>query len=321
MKMRFSGFILCLFAGVSSLTAGPTGGPEISSRQADMSFISAGKEWEYILTKGHSLETSVLYHMRFEDSVDVNGHTYSQFVNYEAIRYEDGLQGYGEVLPVESCYPASYYREEGETVYILMQANGLPATGDLDPQSDYTEAVLMDFSLQDGDVLPAGLFDKEVGVPLLHVRYVESGNAEPDPGRRYYGLYSVSDGGGQIDYRPIFGEGFGLTTGILPDVELEWTTGEFESFLLSVRQGEEIVYKDGKYDYLWGTDSVEAVEGILQAPELKDGMVCLPGTAIAIFDIAGRKVAEGVGEVAVSHLPQGMYVAQAGGKTLKFLAR
>lgn len=278
--------------------------------------ICQDRVWEYVRTTYSYDGTSTLYQMKFDGTVEVNGHIYHRFVNFSGAKYDDGMQGEGIPLEESDLRPASYYREEGDITYILMQGDS-PAVGDIDPQLDYSETVMMDFSLPEGSVFPDDLYKMWYDSLTLHVHYMDSDDDDvTGTERRYFELYEIADGE-NIYYKPIFGEGIGLTTGILPYIELEWTTGMWESFLLSVKQGDEFIYKDRWY----GFDGVEAVEGVMQAPELKDGMVCLPGTAIAIFDIAGRKVAEGVGEVAVSHLPQGMYVAQAGSKTLKFLAR
>lgn len=307
-----TGFLCMITVGVAQDFGEP-------SQQDDMSFISEDKVWEYITTTGYYLDPVTLYHMRFDGSLEVNGHTYSKFVNYEAIIYKDGLTGEGVALPEERLYAPSYYREEGKTVYMLMEDWSL-ATGEIDEATNYSEVVMMDFSLQDGDIFPDGLFDEEWGLPL-YVRYVESDNALPDPARKYFGLYSVWEDGSESMHRPIFAEGLGVTTSILPNVMLYWTTGMTESYLFSVRQGEDIIYKYHWYDYLWGANSVECVDIILPEPELRNGMVCLQGEVITVFDVAGRKVAEGMNEVCVTQLPHGTYVARGGARILKFIVK
>ncbi|MBD5357501.1 MAG: hypothetical protein HDR88_10925, partial [Bacteroides sp.] len=107
----------------------------------DMSFISEDKVWEYAWTDYPYSDFSILYHMKFDGSVEVNGHTYSKFVNYEAIKYADGLGGEGIALPEEDLYAPSYYREEGETVYMLMK-DGRAAIGEIVDSPGYSEAVM-----------------------------------------------------------------------------------------------------------------------------------------------------------------------------------
>lgn len=320
-------FLAAIFVAAISMNA-QTGNPisEEPSQTEYIPFIQEDKVWEYAKTTFPNSDFYVLYDMRFDGVVDVNGHVYSRFVNFKATKYPNGLDNEGNELTQEELMPTSYFREEGKTVYILME-DGVPAVGVIDLSADYSEAVMMDYSLADGSPFPLGLFPQyDDAAPLyIHYRDYPSGNFATDG--KCFELYSIDSEGMEIVYHPVFGESIGLINDILPNIDLYWSTGTMESFLLCVRQGEKILYKDSRYDGITSVRSVYSDTSVQLY--YKNGIIEATGIesddTLELYDANGRLLSSAAGRsstsIATNALQPGVYVAKAGTKTLKILVK
>lgn len=318
---------LLLFAALFTAAISMTSKAEEPSQSDYIPFIQEDRVWEYTTTSYPNSDFVILYDMRFDGIVEVNEHKYSRFVNFKATEYRNGIgnEGTDRVM-----LPASYYREEGKTVYLLMK-DGVPAGGEINLSDEYSETVLMDFSLTDGAIFPPGLFPSYEAPKSLHIHYRDN-DTEFDamPGKSFE-LYSINSDGAWSMYQPVFGEGIGLTTGILPEVELEWNTSNMESFLFCVRDGDEFLYKDYRYDLMVnGTDYVYMMSDD-QTIKLRhiDGSIEASGigatVSLDLYDASGALVTSATGKdfaaIATNALQPGVYVAKASAETIKILVK
>ena len=320
-------FLLLLSTAISAAIP-MTAQTEEQSNGDFIPFIQEDRVWEYAKTTYPNSNWVVLYDMKFDGDVEVNGHKYSKFVNFKATEYRDGLGNEGNEL---ALLPVSYFREEGKTVYMLMK-DECPAVGDLNLSEEYSEVVLMDFSLTEGDIFPPGLFAQyEYITEPLHIHYLDNDEKDDAMPGKSFELYSIDSEGTRTFYQPIFGEGIGLTNGILPEVEPIWNTSDMESFLFCVRDGDELVYKDWRYNLMVnGTDYVYMMSDD-QTIKLRhiDGLIEASGigatVSLDLYDASGALVTSAMGKdfaaIATNALQPGVYIAKAGTKTLKILVK
>ena len=295
-----------------------------SGIQAAETVISKDKSWYYVSTTYPNSYFYLLYEMKFEGEVEANGKTYHGFVNTGVIEYDKGLDNPGARLPDEKKLKTSYFREESDALYVLT-SSGCPVVGEMNAAGEYSEELVMDFSLPDGAEFPSGLFCQDDFDEQLYIQYVDMETADGIQGRRYFELYSLDGEGNKLKYAPIFGEGLGLINGIMPEFNLAWSTSIWDSFLLQVSEGSDILYKAGGYE--WFDPTKQDPNGVIGVEREKDIIISTadgivsPNTDITVFDLSGKRVAEGRGSVSTVGLQPGVYVARTAGQSLKIVVR
>ncbi len=206
----------------------------IAQASAYEPFIREDRVWEYITCSEIYGGWMTARQMRFDGTVEVNGKVYHNFVNYTSTRYPQGLQ-YPESAELTENYSTSYYREEGERVYVLTK-DGWPVQAKLDPvveNDSFGEGLIFDFTLTQGEVTSDMVFSDGSKLYTVSLPDVMVGT-EPC---RSYTFYQAPYG--DTEEKPSMGnipcyftEGLGLCgDGILPYVPTDVPTAGSYSFL------------------------------------------------------------------------------------------
>ncbi|MDE6804502.1 MAG: hypothetical protein K2J29_07710 [Muribaculaceae bacterium] len=215
-------------------------------------FIREDRVWEYVTESDYGGGHWAITHlMRFDSTVEVNGKLYHSFVNYSSARYPQGMI-YPESAEPEENYSPSYYREEGEHVYVLTK-DGRPVCAELDPvveDDSFGEGLIFDFTLTQGEVTPDMVFSEGNELYTVSLPDVTVGG-EPCRSYTFYDLaYTDAEEEHPAGNIPCyFTEGLGLCgDGILPVVNLLASTSEIHSFLGRVYSDEgDVLWQDPHY--------------------------------------------------------------------------
>ncbi|MDE5876611.1 MAG: T9SS type A sorting domain-containing protein [Muribaculaceae bacterium] len=224
----------------------------LSQASAYEPFIREDRVWEYITLSRYYGCEDIIHLMRFDGSVEVNGKLYHRFVNYSSTYYPQGIEYSEGIKSIENCSP-SYYREEGERVYVLTQ-NGYPAWSELDAvveDSSFGEGLIFDFGLSQGEVTSDMIFSEGGELYTVTLPDVTVGG-ESCRSYTFCNPYPFEDWEEDLSVGNIpcyFIEGVGLCEdGILPDVPLDLLIGLRYSFLGRLYSEEgEILWEDSRY--------------------------------------------------------------------------
>ena len=204
----------------------------IAQASAYEPFIREDRAWEYITESGVYGGWTTTRLMHFDGTVEVNGKLYHSFVNYSSTHYPQGMEYPETAEPEENCSP-SYYREEGERVYVLTK-NGWPFQAELDPvveDDSFGEGLIFDFTLTQGQATSDMVFSEGGELYTVALPDVTVGD-EPCRSYTFHQSYGDNDDPLIGNIPCYFTEGLGLCEyGILPYVPMDLPTGTVYSFL------------------------------------------------------------------------------------------
>lgn len=289
------------------------------------------RRWEYIFAdKDGNRVNMTLYHT-------TNGGLTPDCLKYNEIKWSYTIdEQTGELMYNNDKSVSSEYMEGFKNVTSKDGKLYMTITDEMREYLQYdgdAQVMLYDFNAKPGDKYNTFKMEQILGENPFNptfeeVNVLETGYIEVE--HENCRIHKISYGGREDSII----EGFGsVETGLLPYSNVyDPSNGSYSGFRLNRvfnfitnSKDEHIIYRHPNYidvNDLGNTDAVKALFGDkLGLMSYDRSKIGANGLSIAVYDMSGKIVAEGCGEVSTESLQPGVYVAKSGAQTLKILVK
>ena len=271
------------------------------------STVREDRIWNYTLIhslnfEGTSTSTSPNPGFHFEGTEDVNGKTYMAF-----------RDRHGEILAL--------MRQEGNKVYTpVMYKDIWPENivNEVGYDNLPDEALLYDFDAQPGETYYCASYLSEITLVTVIESYKIEVNGEEYTVQRleydwqsgYQNQFTVVEGIGPSEWYLSMPLRSPLVTGLQTYLKIATVSDLYGNVVFS------------KDDYpTFNTDGIDSVTDSDSPVTYSNGSVVAEGMGIAVYDMAGKRVAQGYGSLSTASLQPGVYIVKAGASTLKITVK
>ena len=314
---------LLLFCSLLTATFTP-----IIAQNVGTKLIREDRIWQYrgLAGAGHA-DYGYEYMMKFDGTTEIDG------VVYHKLKTFDGA-GYRWNGPSSD---AVRYEISDAATFLLREENGKVFRHA--PLEEYSlsnvmwaieenEALIYDFNVEDEDSMT--IVDSEGGLIEGIVTHTSSMTVNNDECKSYNLKFDNPD----FEYTVIEGIG-NINSGCLPYFDIDRISGGSNPSFVPAPCHDQSLSKvfdaDGNIIYVnengidswpWELNSVDSIkQGVHEIIYSEAVVTVADGAGIAVYDMAGKRVAQGHGPLSTASLLPGVYIVKAGASTLKITVK
>ncbi len=264
------------------------------------------------------------YQMRFEGTTEING------ILYHNLKTENG-KGYiyngpgSEVETVEIPDCISFLiREENGKIYRHAPIGDEAMNNLVIWQNGESEGLLYDFNAETGEYID--IVESQGNIITGYISSTNTVQINGEDCKQYTMQLREA-----IDYTVIEGIG-NISRGCLPYFDTDMIAGSLFPYILPkpctgqmlskvYDLNKNVIYENEEgIEWPWEINSVEPTN-LDSRTYYSNGSVVAEGMGIAVYDMAGKRVAQGHGSLSTASLQPGVYIVKAGASTLKITVK